>query len=215
MQSSGLAAGRENSCGSVGGATRSVVPGRERRRMQYWSWLEGFGAAPKTPEQGPKKRKWCANADADLSSATKSERPAEEKQGRKLSAASLFGLYEEHSLYSRQAGLSVFEPWISRFPVKTAEVRAGSSRKPAGTPVLLFECGSGWYVDGVAAWVSRFSAVFVECIAFRQGDAQQYYRFHQLTKAEVEKVHGKDSSRKLFLWRFEHIVPVTWRQLRE
>ena len=110
--------------------------------------------------------------------------------------------------------MSVFESWISRSLVKTAEVRAGSSRKLAGTPVLLFECGSGWYVDGVAAWVSRFSAVFVECIAFRQGDAQQYYRFHQLTKAEVEKVYGKDSSRKLFLWRFEHIVPVTTRQLR-
>ena len=83
VQTSGSAADGENSCGGVGGFTRSVAPGRERRRMQYWSWLEGFAAAPKTPEQGPKKRKWCANADADLSSATKSERPAEEKQGRR------------------------------------------------------------------------------------------------------------------------------------
>ena len=78
----------------------------------------------------------------EYSSPMKCKCSAEEKQGRIRRAASVFGAYEEDALYSRQAGLSVVEPWISGFPVKTAEVRAGPSRTPAGILVLLFQCGS-------------------------------------------------------------------------
>ena len=64
------------------------------------------------------------------------------------SSAILVAVYEEHALYSRQGVVSVFESWISRFLVKTAEVRAGSSRKLAGTPFFFLSAGRGGTLMG-------------------------------------------------------------------
>ena len=195
---------------------REVYEQTFKDEMAKW-WAEK--AVAKTPEPSAKKRKRSLGSTDEKArrpsakvhqrpAKGKRQRPAEDKQAPQPSASSLSSLYEQHVLHARKCGLSVFEPWISRFPVKSGDVRPVCCRKAAGTPVLLFECGSGWKVDGQAAWVARFSAVFAECIPFQLGEAHVHHPVHQLTNSELESIYGKDPLKKLFLWRFEQIVSV-------
>ena len=114
-------------------------------------------------------------------------------------------------------GLAVHEPFISRFPTKTAEMRKGACRKAEGTRVILFACGTGQQLGGRAAWVARFRARFLrsEPVARGQVDDDEHYRAHQCSPTEVASyLHGYPPEKAVYLWHFGDLEAIAPTQLR-
>ena len=113
------------------------------------------------------------------------------------------------------SGILINEPFISRSGEedeerkKSAELRKGPCKKTKGTVVWLFECGTGWRVDGEAAWCSRFRAKFSHCEEVPKSSLSARRALHQCSDDEVNAyLQDYDDQDVAYLWHFSEVTAV-------